>query len=127
MTKSEMGKYKRTLESKQVELSRFLRNRDGIAIDRSADALDEVQRAAERELAIQNLDREFKLLQDVRSALCRIGECTYGVCLQCEGTIGPRRLAALPWTPFCIKCQEAAERGQEESGDSRRDLLSEAA
>ncbi len=61
MTKSELNKFKNILEAKQAELEAFVRNREGIAIEKSPDALDEVQHAAERELAIRNLDRESNL------------------------------------------------------------------
>jgi hypothetical protein len=52
MTKSELNKFRNILEAKQAELVAFVRNREGIAIEKSPDALDEVQHAAERELAI---------------------------------------------------------------------------
>jgi DnaK suppressor protein len=123
MTKTEINKYKELLETKQIELSRLLRNRDDIAIDRSADALDEVTRAAERELAIRNLDRESGLLRNVRSALSRIADGSYGVCIHCDEDISPRRLAAVPWTPLCIRCQEAADRDAIEGTESLDDLL----
>ena len=55
MTKNELNKYKTLLEAKQAELAGGLRNREGIAIEKTADALDEVQLAGERELAIRNL------------------------------------------------------------------------
>jgi hypothetical protein len=57
MTKTELNKFRNILEAKQAELELLVRNRDGIAIEKSPDALDEVQHAAERELAIRNLDR----------------------------------------------------------------------
>jgi len=66
MTKNELNKYKTLLETKQAELAGGLRNREGIAIEKTADALDEVQLAGERELAIRNLDRESNLLRNVR-------------------------------------------------------------
>ena len=62
MTKTELNKYKALLEAKRAELAGGLRNREGIAIEKTADALDEVQLAGERELAIRNLDRESNLL-----------------------------------------------------------------
>ncbi len=61
MTKSEMNKFRQILEAKQAELADILRRRDEIAIEKSPDAIDEVTRAAERELAIRNLDRESNL------------------------------------------------------------------
>ena len=124
MTKSEVNKFKQILETKQGELARVLRNREAIAIEKSADALDEVQHAAERELAIRNLDRESGLLRQVKSALIRIDDGSYGTCMHCEEEINPRRLAAVPWTQYCIRCQEIADRRQhEEEGEEAFDEI----
>jgi DnaK suppressor protein len=123
MTKSDLSKYRNVLEAKQAELVQLVRNRDGIAIERSPDALDEVQHATERELAIRNLDRDSILLRNVRGALRRIGEGSFGVCLHCEEDISPKRLAAVPSTPFCIHCQEIADRSQGDSAGNLDELL----
>jgi len=127
MTKTELNKFKEVLETKQAELAQVLRNREGIAIEKSPDALDEVQNAAERELAIRNLDRESNLLRNVRAALHRIDEGTFGVCVHCEEDISIKRLHAVPWAPYCIQCQEIADRSQEEGSESLDDLLVNAA
>jgi DnaK suppressor protein len=127
MTKSELSKYGNVLEAKQAELVQLVRNRDGIAIEKSADALDEVQLATERELAIRRLDRESNLLLNVRAAQRRVEEGSFGVCLHCEEDISPKRLAAVPWTPFCIQCQEIADRSQGDSAGDRGEWLVNAA
>ncbi|HXS96005.1 MAG TPA: TraR/DksA C4-type zinc finger protein [Candidatus Limnocylindrales bacterium] len=129
MTKTELEKYKTVLEAKQAELSAGLRNRADIAIEKTPDALDEVQLAGERELAIRNLDRESSLLRNVKSALARIADGSYGVCMHCDEDIKPKRLDAVPWTKFCIRCQEAADRHEfdAENGDSIDELLANAA
>src|SRR4030081_1746693 len=127
MTKSELKKFKEILEARQAELELFVRNREGIAIEKSPDALDEVQHAAERELAIRNLDRESNLLRNVRAALRRIDDGSYGVCLHCEEDISPKRLNAVPWAAYCIQCQEIADRNQEEGNETLDDLLVNAA
>ena len=127
MTKTELNKYKNILQAKREELELFVRNREGIAIEKSPDALDEVQHAAERELAIRNLDRESNLLRNVRAALRRIDEGAFGVCVHCEEDISPKRLNAVPWTPYCIQCQEQADRNQEEGNEAFDDLLVTAA
>jgi len=114
MTKSEINKFKKILETKQTELEKIVRNRDAIAIEKSADALDEVQHASERELAIRNLDRESNLLRNVRLALRRINDGSFGTCLHCEEEISPKRIAAVPWAANCIQCQELADRNKEE-------------
>jgi DnaK suppressor protein len=126
MTKTELNKYKALLEAKQAELAGGLRNREGIAIEKTADALDEVQLAGERELAIRNLDRESNLLRSVRAALGRMADGSYGTCLHCEEDISPKRLNAVPWTAYCIKCQEAADRHEFETVEAF-DLLADAA
>jgi DnaK suppressor protein len=128
MTKTELNKYKEILEARQAELAQVIRNREGITIEKSPDALDEVQNAAERELAIRNLDRESNLLRNVRAALRRINDGTFGVCVHCEEDINPKRLNAVPWTPYCIRCQEIADRNQEMMGsEDLEDLLVHAA
>jgi len=125
MNQTELEKYKRVLEAKQAELSAGLRNRDDIAIEKTPDALDEVQLAGERELAIRNLDRESQLLRNVRGALTRIADGSYGVCMHCEEDIKTKRLDAVPWTRYCIRCQEAADRHEFESdaNDTINELL----
>jgi DnaK suppressor protein len=125
MNKTELNKYKAMLEAKQSELSAGLRNRDDIAIEKTPDALDEVQLAGERELAIRNLDRESNLLRNVKGALARIADGSYGVCMHCEEDIKVKRLDAVPWAKFCITCQEAADRHEfdGESSESMDELL----
>jgi DnaK suppressor protein len=127
MTKSEFSKYRKALEAEQAELAQLVRNREGIAIEKSPDALDEVQYAAERELAIRNLDRESSRLRNVRAALRRVEAGSFGVCLYCEGDISPKRLAAVPWTAFCIQCQDLADRRQRDDADNLDELLVHAA
>ncbi|MGD0497340.1 MAG: TraR/DksA family transcriptional regulator [Bryobacteraceae bacterium] len=117
MSKTSLEKYKAVLERKKAELSAGLRNREDIAIEKSPDALDEVQLAGERELAIRNLDRESNLLRNVNDALARIADGSYGICLHCEEEIRPKRMDAVPWAKYCIACQEAADR-QEFVADS---------
>lgn len=127
MTKTELNKFREILKARQTELSQILRNREGIVIEKSPDALDEVQHAAERELAIRNLDRESNLMRHVRGALRRMEEGNYGTCSHCDQEISPKRLAAVPWTALCIQCQEAADRNEEESSEAFDDLLVNAA
>jgi DnaK suppressor protein len=105
------GSIQEILQRKEADLVQVLRNRDGIAIERSADQMDEIQYASERDLAIGNEDRESTLLRNVKLALRRIHSGSFGTCIECEMPISPKRLAAVPWAPRCIQCQEAADGG----------------
>jgi len=118
MTKTDLEKFRNTLETKRAELSGSLRNRDEIVIEKAPDALDEVQLAGERELAIRNLDRDSNMLRQIRRALGRIADGSYGVCLHCDEEISPKRVAAVPWAAYCIKCQEQVDRHEIEVDDS---------
>lgn len=106
---------KAILEARARELERLLRSQD-MTIETAADPLDEIQLAGERELAIENADRVSAMLADIRAALDRIEDGTYGICEDCDDDIAPRRLAAVPWALRCIRCQEALE-----NSDQRRD------
>ena len=123
MTNAEIKKYREILEAKQSELIYLLRNREGIEIEKSPDALDEVQRASERELAIRTLDRESSLLRNVRAALQRIDRGQFGVCMHCEEDISAKRMNAVPWTPYCMECQEQFDRKQLLPDESFEDML----
>jgi DnaK suppressor protein len=115
------------LERKAAELAWVLRQRDGIEIQKSADQMDEIQYASERDLAIRNVDRDSSLLREVKAALQRIREGSFGSCVDCESAIGPKRLAAVPWAARCIRCQEVADRDRQNRAESLTDSLSHAA
>ena len=112
MSKTELEKLRNTLETRRSELSGLLRNRDEIVIEKAPDTLDEVQFAGERELAIRNLDRDSNMLRQIRHALARIANGSYGVCRHCDEDISPKRIAAVPWATYCIKCQEQVDRNE---------------
>ena len=124
---TEMSGFQELLERKESELARILRTRDDIAIEKSADQMDEIQYASERDLAIRNLDRESNLLRQVRAAQRRIHDGSYGTCIECEWAISPKRLAAVPWASRCIQCQGAADRDRQERTESLGESLVNAA
>ena len=126
MTLAETERLTSLLRAKQTELSRSLRHRDEIVIEKASDALDEVQLKEERELAIRNLDRDSNALRLIYRALLRIANGTYGVCMHCEENILPKRMAAVPWAAFCIQCQEKIDRREIET-DEAIEMLAPAA
>ncbi len=52
--------------------------------------------------AIEN--SEMHEIYQIREALKRISEGTYGICAQCGADIDPKRLKALPTATRCISC-----------------------
>jgi RNA polymerase-binding transcription factor len=123
MTMAPTDVFQEVLQRKEAELVRLLRNRDSIAIEKSADQMDEIQYASERDLAIRNVDHDSSVLRQVKAALRRVRDGSFGTCIDCAWPINPNRLAAVPWASRCIQCQEAADRDGQERGDERETLV----
>jgi DnaK suppressor protein len=110
MTRYEIDGFRKALEASESALSSSTGRRDAIVVEgRTADELERMHRANEREIALRTLEVVSTKLREVRAALRRIEDGSYGTCLECDGEIGPKRLAALPWATLCILCQEATD------------------
>jgi RNA polymerase-binding transcription factor DksA len=48
-------------------------------------------------------ERDAAVLQQVRDALNRVADGTFGTCIVDGGPIEGERLEALPWTPYCLR------------------------
>lgn len=75
------------------------------------DLADKAASAYSKELNFSLSDGERNSLKLVEEALGRIREASFGACTNCGNTIGEKRLQAIPWTPYCIDCQELVEKG----------------
>ena len=109
--KSNREAVRRVLESRLKAALPTRGLRESIHIQQMADPVEVTQQAADREVVLASLDRESTLARQLRSAIDRLDDGSYGVCLQCEEEIAPNRLKAIPWAELCIRCQENADRG----------------
>ena len=75
------------------------------------DLADKAASAYSKELNFSLSDGERNLLMLIEEAFNRMKDGSYGTCTNCGATIGEKRLTAVPWTPFCIDCQELQEKG----------------
>jgi DnaK suppressor protein len=117
MSPNELTRFRATLETMLSQLIGGSRDREALNVDTASDEMDRIQHAGEREFTIRNLERDSTRIRAIREALASIEQGTFGVCTVCDEEIAPRRLAAVPWTPCCIRCQEKADR-QLQSPDS---------
>lgn len=71
------------------------------------------------DMATDNFDREFniglasneqQILNRIDEALRKIDEGRYGVCEVCSKPIAQKRLIAVPYARYCIKCQSEEEK-----------------
>ncbi|MEQ1517872.1 MAG: TraR/DksA family transcriptional regulator [Usitatibacteraceae bacterium] len=61
-------------------------------------------------MEVATLGGELAQLREILRAKKRIADGSYGVCIDCGGTISSLRLEALPTAERCIDCQSAHEK-----------------
>ena len=119
MDKKKLDAFKKRLETRQQELRRTVirTEQDGRAADEDTaqDVADKAASSYNKEFLFSQSNNERQLLQMVEGALSRIREGAYGECVSCGDEINAKRLEAVPWTRYCIKCQEKIEQGQLEA------------
>ncbi len=106
--------YKQQLMAEEKRLADQLENARANAREAGdqpvGDATDESVSRELKEEQFQEAGADWVLLRQVREALARIEDGTYGKCLVDGEPIEEKRLKAMPWTPYCIKHQEALEK-----------------
>lgn len=85
--------------------------RQAVAED-TLDVADQAVLSYQKEMIFTQSTEGHSQLSLVRLALERLREGSFGECLHCGRAIGEKRLEALPWTPYCIDCQEKVESGE---------------
>lgn len=101
-------------QQRQLEHSMLTAAKEGrqAMAEDTLDVADQAVLSYQKELIFTQGTEGHSQLSLVRLALERLGEGSFGQCLHCGKTIGEKRLEALPWTPYCIECQEKVETGQ---------------
>ncbi len=116
MEKKRLETFKKRLEDRQVELRKTVssRQQDGrnLGEDIAQDIADRAATSYNKEFLFTQSTNERQMLGMVDSALARIREGTYGECINCGNEINAKRLEAVPWTRYCIECQDKLEKGQ---------------
>ena len=69
-------------------------------------ASDDIDRKTLEALGAQ----EVRRLNLIESAIARIPNGHYGVCMKCNSPIPKERLEAIPYALLCINCQSSEER-----------------
>lgn len=80
--------------------------------DDTQDVADQAVLSYQKEFLFSQGTTGHRQLRLVHQALNRVKDGSYGECVHCGNEIGPKRLEALPWTPYCINCQEKIENGE---------------
>ena len=127
MTARQIDHFRRLLEAKQSDLARRIRRmRKRLAFSEPGDVLDRARGITARESAARDLAFETRLLQRVEEALTEIRAGTFGRCAACDGEIPWRRLEAVPWAQYCIRCQIEAEARKAQEAEAEQEYYAEA-
>jgi DnaK suppressor protein len=120
MNQSDRKKFHEMLLAKQTELQNRLARRDDLEVQVSPDEFDARLQLVDREFQSGLLHQTALDLREVRAALVRIEDESYGICADCDEPISLARLNVIPWANYCVKCQERIEvEKQQENLDER--------
>jgi RNA polymerase-binding transcription factor len=117
---SKLRRFEDRLRQQQQQLESSMltavqQGRQAVAED-TLDVADQAVFSYQKEMIFSQGTEGHSQLSLVRIALERLREGTFGECLHCGRPIGEKRLEALPWTPYCIDCQEKVEKGEIDDG-----------
>lgn len=107
---AERERLRRLLAGMAVEVA-------SLAGHRPAEWAEHAQREGNLAVLTDLDEREWRALDEIETALAKIGAGTYGICEACGLAIPLARLEASPATPFCLACQ--AERERAHPGERR--------
>jgi DnaK suppressor protein len=112
LSTTRLEQFKKILGERISESERILANAEQETRANSARHADPGDQAAaeyERQTLAHKADVARQTMRRLSDALKRINAGNYGECAQCGGEIELKRLEAVPWARYCLKCQEARE------------------
>ena len=99
--------YRRMLVEKRAEVLSGLGNKFDMLAGMGRVAEDDQAQLSHEEFISLHLNwLDHAQLRLVEEALERLDTGGYGICLCCEDPIPPKRLRAISWARYCVRCQE---------------------
>jgi DnaK suppressor protein len=114
MDGKKLNYFKDKLLGKELSLTDMVQRTEGYGREKDQNIQDVADMAVEsytKEFMFGRSSGDRHILQLIREALDRIDDKSYGICVNCENPIQPKRLEAVPWTRLCIQCQDLLEKG----------------
>lgn len=112
MSKLNLKEIKKKLtEERDTILSKLSANDLSVDDSETPDPVDLAVRNYSKNVMLAVSENESKQLMLINEALERIEDDEYGLCLNCESEINPKRLNAVPWARYCLDCQQLLEQG----------------
>jgi DnaK suppressor protein len=115
MDKKRLDYYKKKLQTRRDELLKAIARteQEGREADEdpTVDLADKAANSYTKEFLFGQTHNDRGLLALVEAALERIKDEEFGECGACHQELQQKRLEAVPWTRYCITCQEKQEQG----------------
>ncbi|MBZ5498212.1 MAG: TraR/DksA C4-type zinc finger protein [Acidobacteriia bacterium] len=114
MDEKKLEHFRGKLVQKKLSLTNMVMRTEGYGREKEP-AIQDVA-----DMAVESYTKEFMFgkssgdratLAKINEALERIEDKSYGTCVHCGDPILPKRLEAVPWALFCIRCQGLQEKG----------------
>ena len=115
MDEKRLAHFKERLIQKRLSLTDMVERTESYGREKEPAIQDVADMAVEsytREFMFGRSSEDRAVLLMINEALDRIEDKTYGTCVHCEESIQPKRLEAVPWAPYCIRCQDLEEKGR---------------
>jgi DnaK suppressor protein len=112
-TRIDVEGIRQKLRLRRQQILEFLKRLDDetqeLDTDSAQDVADSCVFNMSKEALFERTSQQRLVLRMVEGALERIADGSFGVCASCGDDISARRLQALPWTQYCLRCQETLE------------------
>ena len=115
MQTKQLDRFRIKLEARRKELQQAVSrgNFEGRAVDHLApDPADRASHSYQKEHLFKESQNARRMLRLTELALKRVQEGVFGYCALCAEEINAKRLQAVPWTQYCLTCQEELERSK---------------
>ncbi|MEA2497809.1 MAG: hypothetical protein QOH26_214 [Actinomycetota bacterium] len=112
MTEQRFEAQRARLEKELASLEQQLREHgvdpqgEGIEVDVDEGFADSAQATTERSELLALIEQLGATRQEVRAALQRLEDGTYGKCVNCGKEIPAERLEAIPAAALCLECKQ---------------------
>lgn len=114
------------LTRRRQQIIEFLKRLDNETQELETDSVQDIGDRSvlsmSKESLFERTSQQRIALRMVEAALARKSDGSFGVCASCGDDISGRRLEALPWTQYCLRCQEALEDEERRSSSAQSAL-----
>lgn len=117
MARPGLETYRQALVARRRDLTATLATPGEELVEMSGDDQAQAHQHEAVSLGLNSLG--YGQIRLIEEALDRLAAGDYGACLACDGLIPARRLKAVPWTRYCVCCQERID---ESGGEAAEEL-----